>query len=86
VTRVLAGAVLGWIVGLGLTAVLLRTTWAVLPALTGGSTLAIEHSTIYLTLVLGSGFGSWTGALVGLSHRKDEGRRMKEESAEEVTK
>jgi hypothetical protein len=70
------GALLGWIVGLGLTVVLLRSTAALLPALTGGPAMAIEHSTVYLALVLGSGFGSLTGAVVGSSislSRRDEG-------------
>jgi hypothetical protein len=69
----LVGALLGWIVGLGLTVILLRSTASLLPALTERPAMAIEHSTIYLALVLGSGireFDRRRGGEFFLSHSK----------------
>jgi hypothetical protein len=66
---------LGWLTGVGLTAGLLWLTHLVLVRLTAPRIFEVEHSTIYLALVLGSGFGAVCGALAGLAGTLSRNRR-----------
>jgi hypothetical protein len=64
--RTLAGAVLGFLFGAALAAGLLFATVGIVRRLLTPE-MAVEHGVIYLSVVLGAGFGAVTGALVGLA-------------------
>jgi hypothetical protein len=55
---------LGTLSGLGVTVLILLTARSVLRALEPDKTFAMEHHTVYTTLVLGAGFGALCGAIL----------------------
>ena len=55
----------GALAGIAFVVVLLRLTNVVLHWMTAPKVFEIEHGTIYLTVVLGAGFGAVCGALIG---------------------
>jgi hypothetical protein len=65
--RTLVSTLAGMLVGVGLTAGLLRLTWSVVGGIKSPRVFEVEPSVIYQTVVLGAGFGSVCGALVGLA-------------------
>jgi NhaP-type Na+/H+ or K+/H+ antiporter len=67
VIRTALGALVGWLVGVGLTVLLLWATDRVIRQMTAPRVFEIEYRTIYLALVLGAGFGALSGAVAGLA-------------------
>jgi hypothetical protein len=65
--RPLLGAVVGFVAGVGLTALLLRGTWAAVARLKEPLLFEMNPDVIYLTVVLGAGFGALCGALTGVT-------------------
>jgi hypothetical protein len=55
----------GALAGIAVVVVVLRLTNVVLHWMTAPKVFEIEHGTIYLTVVLGAGFGAVCGALIG---------------------
>ena len=64
--RTFGCSLLGSLLGALLAAIVLRATVAVV-RLTIEPEMAVEHWVIYLSVVLGAGFGSLSGAVVGLA-------------------
>lgn len=64
--RTAFSALVGWLIGLGLTIVILWGAERAIRQMTAPKIFEIEYSVIYLTLVIGSGFGGLCGALAGL--------------------
>ena len=64
--KAVVGALVGLVAGVAVTAGLLRGTNAVVNRLKG-KVLEMEPGTIYVSVVLGAGFGAVSGALVGLA-------------------
>jgi hypothetical protein len=60
-------ALVGMLLGIGLALGLLWLTREVLRWQTAPKVFTIEHGVIYLSLVLGAGFGALCGALAGLA-------------------
>ncbi len=65
--RALLGAVLGMLAGAGLTALILRLTYAVIARMTAPKVYEIEYTVIYQTVVLGAVLGAVCGTLVGMT-------------------
>jgi hypothetical protein len=57
----------GLLVGIAMTALVLRGTNVVVGWMTAPQVFRIEYTVIYQTVVLGAGFGAVCGALVGLA-------------------
>jgi hypothetical protein len=55
----------GTLTGIALVVVISWSTNVVLRWMTAPRTFEIEHGTLYLTIVLGAGFGAVCGALIG---------------------
>jgi hypothetical protein len=55
----------GMLAGVALVGVILRLTNVVHHWMTSPKVFEIEHGTLYLTVVLGAGFGGVCGALIG---------------------
>jgi hypothetical protein len=65
--RPLFGAVVGLLAGAGLTALVLRVTWASVVRIKDPLIFEVEPTVIYQTVVLGSGFGALCGTLTGMT-------------------
>ena len=65
--RTLVSALAGMLVGVGLTAGLLRLNWSVVGWIKSPRVFEVEPSVIHQAVVLGAGFGGVCGALVGLA-------------------
>jgi len=65
--RPLLGAVLGLLIGVGLTAILLRGTYLAVARMTQPQLYEIDKWVYYVTMVVGAGFGSLCGTLIGLT-------------------
>jgi hypothetical protein len=65
--RTTLGALIGMLVGIGLTVLILRVAFAVIARITAPDVYEIEYSVIYQTLTLGAGFGAVCGALAGFA-------------------
>jgi hypothetical protein len=57
----------GLLLGIGLVVVILLATNRVIRWITAPKIFEIEYGVLYLTVVLGAGFGAVCGALVGLA-------------------
>jgi hypothetical protein len=66
VGKAVVGAVVGLLAGVAVTAGLLRGTNVVVNRLKG-KVFEMEPGTIYVSVVLGAGFGAVSGALAGLA-------------------
>ena len=65
--KALVSTLVGLVAGVALTAGLLRGTNAVVNRLKAPKVFEMEPNTIYVSVVLGAGFGAVSGALVGLA-------------------
>jgi hypothetical protein len=65
--RPLLGAVVGMLAGAGLTGLILRVTKGVIDQVKAPLVFEVDPRVIYLTVVLGAGFGALCGTLVGLT-------------------
>lgn len=65
--RTALGSVVGMLLGVGCTALILFATNQVVAWMTAPVRFEIEYGVIYLTVILGAGFGSVCGAMVGLA-------------------
>lgn len=69
--RLLLAVALGISLGVAVTAGLLSATHTALNALTAPKIFAIDHSVIYLSIVLGAGFGAVIGTLASLFRHRN---------------
>lgn len=60
-------ALMGCVAGVGLTAGLLAATAEYLRQQTAPRVFQMDHGVVYLSVVLGAGFGAVTGAMIGLA-------------------
>jgi hypothetical protein len=65
--RPLLGGVAGLLAGAGLTALVLRLAYSVVARLKEPLVFEVDPWVIYLTLVLGTGFGALCGTLIGMT-------------------
>jgi hypothetical protein len=64
--RTALSAATGVLVGVGLAVLTLCVTSGVLARMTAPKTFEVEHWVVYLSVVLGAGFGGLCGALAGV--------------------
>jgi hypothetical protein len=79
--RTAVAALVGTLAGLVVAALVLRLAWSFLAWRTAPRVFEVEHGVIYLTLVLGAGFGAVCGALAGLAGALLRGWRERPPSA-----
>jgi hypothetical protein len=65
--RTALGALAGTLAGLGMAVLILGVAWWVNTWRTAPRVFEMEHWAIYLSLILGAGFGAVCGALAGLA-------------------